>query len=776
MIIRNISVGSKLILTTLILVILLTLLSLIYLDSSRRVADHAAFLKEQTELNSRFLSLQNSFYSPDTERGPAELADLLQQTHLVEEQARKLMQDEIPKRDEESVRRSDQLLSMLGRFGESLRITGDTASAGGFRPGSIQARTDMEMLGVYMEELDRALSAAGDRSRRVGNRQLGSAMALGIFILANIMILFTMSVKRSFIKLSSYTRKLSIGTIPTPLDASSGDEFGKIAGDLNLHAEDLRKKIDLITSMSQEGPGEIFTPQTGDELGNALLVLSDYLTRNELHEVTRNREDKQQNWISEGAAQLGEVLRSERDDVNELSFQIIQKLVRYMNMEMGSLFVTGDTDCDNPILKLAASYAFDRRKYITAELAWGEGLPGACAQEKERIFVTEVPPGYFEVASGLGSSMPNCILLVPLKMGDRVIGVVELATVRLLRPFEIEFVESLSESIASSLMAVRSSERNAQLLQQSRAQAEALKQQEAAMRENMHKLEQAQKESSTRESEIRGIINAINQSTLVAELGLNGRYTSVNEKFLMLLESQKEQVIGKLYSDFAMVDRSSAEYKEFWATLKDGRSVANTEMYRLFSGEEVWLQQTFTPIINDEGRVYKILNIAVNITEERSLQAQLQSREQEITRKGIDMETLNEAVNTSLIKCVLDADGIVMEVNDKYCEMTGYGRKELLGRNYRLFLKDTEKDQFEKIWGEVVKEKVYEGVIRRSRPTGEEVWLVSTFSPVKDEAGVIYKVYFIGMDITEKKLKYQLLEDANKEIERLKGRLTDFED
>ena len=66
-------------------------------------------------------------------------------------------------------------------------------------------------------------------------------------------------------------------------------------------------------------------------------------------------------------------------------------------------------------------------------------------------------------------------------------------------------------------------------------------------------------------------------------------------------------------------------------------------------------------------------------------------------------------------------------------------------------------------------------MISRSKPTGEEVWLVSTFSPVKNESGVIYKIYFMGLDITEKKLKYQLLEDANQEIERLKERLKDFE-
>jgi len=52
---------------------------------------------------------------------------------------------------------------------------------------------------------------------------------------------------------------------------------------------------------------------------------------------------------------------------------------------------------------------------------------------------------------------------------------------------------------------------------------------------------------------------------------------------------------------------------------------------------------------------------------------------------------------------------------------------------------------------------------------------MATFSPVKNEEGEIYKTYFLAHDITEKKLKYQLLEDANKEIERLRQQLHDLE-
>lgn len=770
MIIRNLSVRAKLILTTLVIVLLLTFLALIFLDANRGAAGQYELIKARSELTTEVLALQNQFHELLLEDGSGQLAAFQSQVLLVEEQLRKVGQHEIPARDAELVRKSELLSNTLQRFGETLRFTGQNDSI-----RWVQARNDMVLLGELLEDWNLALSKIQEQSQRTRNRQLGITMALGISLLTIYMIFLTVNISRSFGSLLGFTRKLSHGTIPPPLDASTGSEFGSIARHLNRHAADLQKKVGLLTGMSEEGPGELFTPEAADELGHALLVLSDYLTRKELDEVTRNREDKRQNWISEGMAQLGEVLRSQRDDVRELSFLIVQKLVDYMNLEMGSLFLTDDADPEHPVLHMVTSYAYDRRKYSDMTLEWGAGLPGTCAQEKGRIFVTDVPADYFEVSSGVGNSLPNCILLVPLIIGKRVVGVIELATVRLLRPFEIDFVESLSESIASSLMAVSTSEQTAQLLKQSQAQAETLKEQEKAMRESMQKLEQAQEDSSKKESEITGILNAINQSSLVAELGLNGRFLSINDQFLLVLESHRDQILGKLHSDFAQVDRYSDEYKQFWATLKEGKSISNTEMYKLFAGEEIWLQQTFTPIINNEGRVYKILNIAVNITENRQLQDSLEKREMEIARRGLDMQTLNRAVNASLIKCELDQEGIIMDMNEKYCEVTGYGRKELLGRNYRLFLKDMEKEQFERIWKEVVKEKVYEGVVRRSRPTGEEVWLVSTFSPVKDEAGTIYKVYFMGLDITEKKLKYQLLEDANQEIERLKGRLKDYE-
>ncbi len=770
MIFQGISIRSKLLMTTLVTLLLLMALSLIFMDSYSRISQNNKMLKMRSDLLYEMGSLEQDFLQMFSQEKREMIPACLGAASKLESRITTLERIESIIQDPHVATKSKQLHTNLDQLVDDLRLSSGADSIHWSR-----LRADMLVLGTLVHDYDRMLGERQSASL-VGKRiQLGVTMALGILLIGFYLSLFSFNLNRTFVKIISYTESLKEGKLPPPIEQASADEFGQITDHLNTHTADLQKKINYINSLSREGSVAAYNPEEEDELGRALLKLSDTLTRKELEEVTRNREDKKQNWISEGVAQLGEVLRSERENVKELSYFIIQKLVQYMNVEMGSLFITDHTDPENLCLELTASYAYDRRKYKSGKLEWGVGLPGTCAQEKKRIFLTDVPDTYFEVSSGTGSSRPNCLLLVPMMINDEVSGVIELATIRLLRPFEIQFVESLAESIASSLLAVQTNERTKELLEQSQAQAQILQEQEKAMLENMKQLEQAQAESGKKETEINGILSAMNQSTLMAELGLNGRYRDINDRFLQVLESQRDQVLGKLHRDFAQVDPYSEAYKSFWATLKEGESVSNTEMYKLFSGKEIWLQQTFTPISNEEGNIYKILNIAEDITETRSLQEKLKSRDQKIARSSREMETLNEAVNSALIKCELDPEGIIMDVNENYSQVTGYGRKELLGRNYRLFLKDSEKEQFEKIWKELAKQKVYEGVIRRSKPTGEEAWLVSTFSPVINEEGTIYKVYFMGLDITEKKLKYQLLEDANQEIERLRERLKEYE-
>ncbi len=616
--------------------------------------------------------------------------------------------------------------------------------------------------------------------QRIHNhKQFTKNIIVVLFISLLIMLLgilaYAYTFDRDLYKILNFTKKLETGEKPDKLHIFSGDEFQDISEGLNNYLDQQEAKILFLKTIGKGD--EISTPSLNksDVLGHELTVMADRLNKVRQEEKIRQEEEKKRSWKTDGIAQFAEILRSERENVLELSFNIIQKLVTYLKIEMGTLFLTSTMEDEEQILESLASYAYDRRKYLKKTFKFGEGLPGTCALEKEKIYIDEVPEDYADVISGVGQTKPRYVLLVPMKIEEEIFGILELASFRELQEFELEFVDELAESIASTLAGVKTNEKTAALLKQSQKQAEQLLHQEDEMKINVKELEKAQEESRKKESEITGILNAMNESSLVAEFDMNGRFFKVNDKFLFLLESPKEQILGKNHHEFAMIDKYSKEYKSFWDTLRNGEIISTQEQFKLYSGKIVWLQQTYTPIYNDQGKVFKILNIAVDITQSKHQQDNLEKQAAEITRKSLEMEGLNEAVNSSIIKCELDQDGIILDLNNNYAEISGFNRKELLGRNYRLFLKDIEKEQFEKIWIEVLKDKIYEGAIRRTKPTGEEAWLMSTFSPVKDESGVIYKIYFLALDITEKRLKYSLLEEANKEVDRLREELQKYE-
>jgi PAS domain-containing protein len=91
-----------------------------------------------------------------------------------------------------------------------------------------------------------------------------------------------------------------------------------------------------------------------------------------------------------------------------------------------------------------------------------------------------------------------------------------------------------------------------------------------------------------------------------------------------------------------------------------------------------------------------------------------------------------------------------------------------MGRNISEFLSREENQIIQKIWSSIKSNGSHKEVIKRIMPNGDERFIISSFTPVTDEDGNIYKIFYLGQDITEQKLKYDLLAEANKEIERLK--------
>jgi len=267
---------------------------------------------------------------------------------------------------------------------------------------------------------------------------------------------------RSLVKPIFFFRKtlseISKGELPENKIPEGKNELGQMAVALNT----LIKSLRTLSTFSQEiGKGNYdseFTPLgENDILGNSLLMMRENLRNAAIEEFKHREEDEIRNWSTQGIARFNEILREYSSQFEKLTQQVIGNLVKYLDANVGGLYLLNKTPEGETVIELVTSYAYNRKKYIKREIALGEGLVGRCVQESETIFMTDVPADYLKIKSGLGEERPTCLLIAPLKFNEEIIGVVELASIKEFKPHQVEFVERINTSIASSMASITAS-------------------------------------------------------------------------------------------------------------------------------------------------------------------------------------------------------------------------------------------------------------------------------------------------------------------------------
>ncbi len=327
---------------------------------------------------------------------------------------------------------------------------------------------------------------------------------LAIFVVLLIVATINRTISEPIRKLEMLAKKLSQGELSEHILVQTNDEIGKMATALNSLVDGLRETSKFALEMGKANFSSKFKPLSDvDVLGNALLNMRKSLQVTNEEEEKRKIEDQQRRWTTEGLAQFGEILRRHTENINLLSKDIISSLIKYLNANQGGIFILNDTDENDIHLELIAAYAYNREKFIDKRINLGEGLVGGVAIEKYTIHMTDLPEEYIEIESGLGDANPKSLLIVPLKLEDQVLGVIELASFNEFKPYEIELVERIGESIASTLSTAKINTQTAELLEQSRISEQEMQEQEEEMRQNMEQIISSQEESLVREAELR---------------------------------------------------------------------------------------------------------------------------------------------------------------------------------------------------------------------------------------------------------------------------------
>jgi GAF domain-containing protein/HAMP domain-containing protein len=288
--------------------------------------------------------------------------------------------------------------------------------------------------------------------------------------------------------LSDLISMLSKGKFVSVTLNKGRDEIGRMAEAIESMLQGLRAKAEFAESIGKGNYNSNFELLSAeDAMGGALIQMRDNLK----HAAD---EDRKRSWASEGLAKFAEILRSRSENLPELSDAIISNLVKYLNANQGALFLVNDDSAQETFIEMVACYAYDRKKYLNKRIEMGEGVTGQSIQERGTIYMSDIPSGFLKITSGLGDALPRHLLVVPLRIEEQIFGAVELASFNAIDPHQIEFVEKLGESIASTIASVKVNGRTRKLLEETQVQAEQMRAQEEEMRQNMEELSATQEE------------------------------------------------------------------------------------------------------------------------------------------------------------------------------------------------------------------------------------------------------------------------------------------
>ncbi|HEU4700593.1 MAG TPA: response regulator, partial [Gemmatimonadales bacterium] len=234
-------------------------------------------------------------------------------------------------------------------------------------------------------------------------------------------------------------------------------------------------KGDLTRSITVEASGEV--AELSDNINEMIRNLRD-----------TTRKNTEQDWLKTNLARFSRTLQGQRD-LAAVSNLILSDLAPLVSAHHG-VFYLREQGGDETRLTLLSSYAFTERREGPVSFAMGEGLVGQCARSKQRFLLTDVPPDYIRIASGLGEAPPRNIVVLPVLFEGEVMGVLELASFERFDEIRLSFLEQLAESIGIVINTIAANMRTEALLKQSQALTEGLQTQQQALTDTNRRLEQ----------------------------------------------------------------------------------------------------------------------------------------------------------------------------------------------------------------------------------------------------------------------------------------------
>ena len=233
------------------------------------------------------------------------------------------------------------------------------------------------------------------------------------------------------------------------------------------------------------------------------------------------------------------------------------------------------------------------------------------------------------------------------------------------------------------------------------------------------------------------LLAALEQVQAVIEFDLEGRVQRANGLFLDLMGYSADEVQGQHHRMFCPPEVTRSEsYRALWEGLRAGQVREDVFLRITKTGQKVWLQASYNPVRDSEGRTVGVVKLATDITAQRVQQA--------------DFEGKIAAIHRAQAVIEFDLIGQILDANTNFLSTFGYGLEEVLGRHHRMFCQPefASSSEYANFWERLGRGEFIAGRFRRLSKDGQEIWLQASYNPILDASGKPYKVVKFAVDIT----------------------------
>ena len=249
-------------------------------------------------------------------------------------------------------------------------------------------------------------------------------------------------------------------------------------------------------------------------------------------------------------------------------------------------------------------------------------------------------------------------------------------------------------------------------------------------------------ESEKQLQNFHGQVQAIDKSQAVIEFKMDGTILWANQNFLNTVGYELNEVVGKHHSIFVDEQfKASEEYKDFWKKLNEGK-FESKEYKRFGKGhKEIWIQASYNPIFDEDGRPYKVVKYAVDVTQQKKEYAESRGKLEAISRSQAVIE--------------FDPMGNILTANENFLSAVGYSLREIQGQHHSMFVdpKYGNSNEYRQFWQKLGRGEFIAAEFKRFGKNNKEIWIQASYNPIFDQNGAVSKVVKFATDVTEQKLQ-----------------------